>query len=90
MFDYHREYFVLLIKRGFEISRKWTEVRNNLEKKLIEEKKKPEETFIMESELGTFLCIYDKNHSNIIYIVECYFILLANSKIVKEEHTKLL
>ncbi|CAD8120880.1 unnamed protein product [Paramecium sonneborni] len=82
-YDYGREYFVFFIKISFEISQQWFIIRNELEKKLQEEKKKPQDTFEMETEFGDFLCQFEKS-------TKCYFILLSNSKTIKEEQKKLL
>lgn len=41
LYEYSREYFVLLVRRGFEINSLWHKSRVELEKKLLEEKKKP-------------------------------------------------
>ncbi|CAD8106797.1 unnamed protein product [Paramecium sonneborni] len=82
-YDYGREYFAFFIRRSFDISDSWFKTRSELEKKLQEEKKKPQETFEMESDFGNFFCQYEKS-------TKCYFILLSNQKTIKEEQQKVL
>ncbi|CAD8190313.1 unnamed protein product [Paramecium pentaurelia] len=80
-YDYGREYFAIFVRRNFETSQKWCEVRSELQKKLQEQKKKPENSFEMESEYGNFLCQFEKQ-------TKCYFILLSNKNTIKEEQQK--
>ncbi|CAD8187928.1 unnamed protein product [Paramecium octaurelia] len=82
-YDYGREYFAIFVRRNFQTSQRWCEVRSELEKKLQEQKKKPESSFEMESEYGNFYCQFEKQ-------TKCYFILLSNQNTKKEEQQKVL
>ena len=45
LYDYNKEFFYCFIRRGFTINTAWSNQRNEIEKKIIEIKKKPEEGF---------------------------------------------
>ncbi|KAM3142346.1 hypothetical protein pb186bvf_005503 [Paramecium bursaria] len=73
LWDLERQFFFVFIRRGFDLNPSWTTQRQEIEKKLLEQIKTPEESFEMKLEYGIVRAKFDKAN-------KCYFILLSNEK----------
>ncbi|CAD8153928.1 unnamed protein product [Paramecium pentaurelia] len=83
IYDYQRSFFFLFIRRGFQVSPNWNDCRKELENKLQEIVKEPQDTFQQSSEYGMFRCKYDKKN-------KCYFILLSSNEVQEAYQNQVL
>ncbi|CAK79684.1 unnamed protein product (macronuclear) [Paramecium tetraurelia] len=83
IYDYQRSFFLMFIRRGFQVSPKWNGCRKELENKLQEMVKEPKDNFEQPTDYGKFKCKYDK-------LNKCYFILLSSNEVREDYQNQVL
>ncbi|CAD8168013.1 unnamed protein product [Paramecium pentaurelia] len=83
MYDFKKQYFLMLIRKGFNSDKVWIEERSKIEKFILSRQKKLDITISMSTQFAQYFIEYDSQ-------TKFYFILLSNNRIPHSPQFELL